>query len=537
MKYKMKRLLVFTFIVVLLYMNITASISCPLIPYPNNIKKVHATFELTSRTNLIYDEEFADIAYFFQKELLRTKGFCIPLQLNSKDNKTKQAVLLLLNKPHNQTNKENTESFSVKMNTQQIIIEANRQAGAFYGMISLLQLTLLSEIENNKIILDCWDIDDSPEYEWRGLMLDESRHFFGKEKVKQLLDWMAIYKLNRFHWHLTDAPGWRIEIKKYPKLTYVGGIGNHTNPYIPAQYYTQEDIKEIVQYASERFIEILPEIDMPGHASAANRAYPEFSGGGSKRFPEFTFNPGKDTVYDFLTDVIKEVDALFPFQMIHLGGDEVHFGNEKWKTDTDVQNLMKREKIKDLKGVENYFIKRMADSVFSINNKIAAWDEVADSDLQTDKTIVFYWRNRLPEQLQKSIEKGFSIVLCPNYPFYLDYRQDSILTVGHNPKIINTYKDIYNFDPLQLSVNFKDNTKILGVQGNIWSERITTNERLEFMVFPRIAALAENSWNNVKNRNISLFDARLKKHIKLYRNEGIFYFNPFNPIETYEPKK
>ncbi|MFP4367730.1 MAG: family 20 glycosylhydrolase, partial [Bacteroidales bacterium] len=171
------------------------------------------------------------------------------------------------------------------------------------------------------------EIREDPEYGWRGIMLDESRHFFGKDKVKSILDWMVYYKLNRFHWHLTDSPGWRIEIKKYPKLGHVGGIGNHTDPFTPAEFYTQEDIKEIIAYAKERKIVVIPEIDMPGHATAANHAYPEYSGGGSERYPDWTFHPGREGTYQYLTDILREVDALFPSQMVHLGGDEVSCGN------------------------------------------------------------------------------------------------------------------------------------------------------------------------------------------------------------------
>src|SRR5690606_13307445 len=170
------------------------------------------------------------------------------------------------------------------------------------------------------IAIPAWEITDQPRYAWRGLMLDESRHFFGKEKVKSILDWMAFYKLNRFHWHLTDEPAWRLEIKKYPLLTLIGGIGSFTDGAAPAAYYTQQQIHEIVAYAAERNITVIPEIDMPGHATAANRAYPEYSGGGTEAHPHFTFNPGKEDTYAYLTDILRETNALFPSQLLHLGG-------------------------------------------------------------------------------------------------------------------------------------------------------------------------------------------------------------------------
>lgn len=537
MNYKAKFL---TLILSVLVLNSYSNESCPLIPLPQKSQKVSSTFELSNNTVVEFDVDLADHAHFLQKEILRHEVLTLRMSVSSNNPiKTNKVILKLLSekKKNNVATQAFDESFKIDMDSESVVISASNKTGAFNGVISFLQLIRLTEKKDNRLLLNCWNIEDAPLYGWRGLMLDESRHFFGKEKVKQLLDWMALYKLNKFHWHLTDAPGWRIEIKQYPRLTYVGGIGNHTNPNAPAQYYTQDDITEIVQYAKERYIEIIPEIDMPGHASAANRAYPEYSGGGSKKFPEFTFNPGKEEVYTYLTNILREVDALFPSQIIHLGGDEVHFGNEKWKTDEHVQNLMQRENLKDLKEVEHYFFIRMSDSLAIMNNKVAAWDEVAESELPVENTIVFYWRNRLPEQLQKSIDNGFPVVLCPNYPLYLDYRQDSLLTVGHNPKIINTYKDIYNFNPQKLPVKYKKDTKILGIQGNVWSEKIETDMRLEFMVFPRISALAESAWNNPDNKKIDAFEERLKMHMEMYKKAGIYYFNPFDASEMCEPKK
>lgn len=514
--------------------------SCPLIPLPQKSQKVSSIFELSINTIVEFDVELVEHAHFLQKEVLRYEGLTLKTAAFTNNQTNSNRIILKLlteKKKKNDIHQVVDESFKIDMDREKVIISASNKTGAFNGMISFLQLVRLAEKKDNRLLLDCWSIEDAPHYGWRGLMLDESRHFFGKDKVRQLLDWMALYKLNKFHWHLTDAPGWRIEIKQYPRLTYIGGVGNHTNPDTPAQYYTQDDITEIVQYAKERYIEIIPEIDMPGHASAANRAYPEYSGGGSKKFPEFTFNPGKEETYAYLTNILREVDVLFPSQIIHLGGDEVHFGNEKWKTDENVQSLMRRENLKDLKDVEHYFFKRMADSLISINNKVAAWDEVAESDLSTENTIVFYWRNRFPEQLQKSIDNGFPVVLCPNFPLYLDYRQDTLLNVGHHPTIINTYKDIYHFSPFNLPVKYKNDTKILGIQANIWTERIMTEDRLDFQTFPRIAALAETAWNNQKNKELQQFEDRMRLHLLLYKKSGIYYFNPFEPQKVCEPVK
>ena len=276
---------------------------------------------------------------------------------------------------------------------------------------------------------------------------------------------------------------------------------------------------------------------MPGHASAASKAYPEFSGGGSPTYPGYTFNPGKDSVYTYLTDILKEVDALFPSQVIHLGGDEVHYGNQDWNTNKDIQDLMKHEKMKNLKDVENYFFQRMADSLLLIHNKVAAWDEVADSQLSPEHTIVFFWRQNRPEQLQKSLDRKFNIVLCPRLPMYLDYAQDTLQVHGVDWRKFscNSYQKVYSFSPQDIPVKYPKNCNILGIQANLWTERIETEDRLDYMLFPRIAALAENAWTKEMNKNINSFNIRLKKQFDLYKKDHIYYSDPFTPKETGEP--
>jgi len=512
---------------------------CRLIPLPQKIEEVNAVFKLTDKTSIICEPGLADQASYLQTALLRYTGISAVVGSNTDLESYSTTIILKLVPEKKNKEVKSEESYSIKMNAQETVIEASTAKGIFYGIVSLVQLARFSEKRENHLVeIDCLNILDEPLYAWRGLMLDESRHFFGKEKVKQLLDWMAMYKLNRFHWHLTDAPGWRIEIKEYPKLGYIGGIGNHTYPYTKAEFYTQEEVKEIIRYAKERNIEVIPEIDMPGHAAAANRAYPEFSGGGSERYPDFTFNPGKDTVYTFLTHVLKEIDALFPSQIIHLGGDEVHFGNENWKSDKSIQALMKRENITNLKDVENYFLKRMADSVIVMNNKIAAWDEVAESDLPTDKTIVFFWRHDKPSQLQKAVDKGFPVVLCPRIPLYFDFVQDASHKQGRTwSGDFSSIDKVYAFNHKSVPVSYPANANILGIQANIWTETIVTPQRLDFMLFPRIAALAEAGWTEDRNKNFDHFNKRLREHLKLYGEDNIYYYDPFSPQNTCEPVK
>jgi hexosaminidase len=361
-------------------------------------------------------------------------------------------------------------------------------------------------------------------------MLDESRHFFGKEKVKQLLDWMAFYKLNKFHWHLTDVDGWRIEIKKYPKLTSIGGVGNKTDSTAEAKYYTQEDLKEVVAYAAERFITVIPEIDMPGHATAANRAYPEYSGGSINKYPNFTFDPANEKTYQFLADILKETNSLFPAGMIHLGGDEVALGIQAWAGKPAIMDLMAKNRFTSLADLEHYFFRRMADTVISMNDKILCWDEAAETDLPADKTIVFWWRQNVPSQLQLALQKKYQIVLCPRIPLYFDFLQDKSHVSGRKwIGTFNSVSSVYNFPYKEFPAEQLQSNQILGIQANLWTELVGSEKRLDFMVFPRLAALAEAAWTDSANKDENSFNERLRSDFVLYDKAGIYYFNPLDP--------
>jgi len=430
----------------------------------------------------------------------------------------------------------NKEGYVLHITKKNIIIEASSQHGIFNGIQTLKQLLYKAQ-RNNKgayILANCKIIDE-PRFGWRGFMLDESRHFFGKEKVKQLLDLMALHKLNKFHWHLTDEPGWRIEIKKYPKLTSVGGVGNYTDPNAESKFYSQDEIKEIVAYAAKRFIEVIPEIDMPGHASAAVLAYPEHSGGGTENHPNFTFNPGKEETYQFLTDILTEVSTLFSSSYIHIGGDEVHYGNQNWATDISVKKLMKDNHLKNLKDVEKYFVNRMHDSITKLGKKLIGWDEVIHSNVDKNKSLVMWWRHDKRELLDELIEADYSIILCPRIPMYFDFVQHDSLKNGRRwGKSFGTLEDVYNF-PDQLGIDF-NNDKIKGIQANLWTERYESENSLDFALWPRVTALAEASWVDVKSKNFKTFKERLKEMYPIYNNYGLYYFDFFNPTKKREPK-
>jgi hexosaminidase len=428
------------------------------------------------------------------------------------------------------------EAYSLHVNKEKITISASTLNGAFYGMQSLRQLIIYSEKKNEKLLIPCCTVEDTPRYSWRGIMLDESRHFFGIEKVKQLLDVMALHKLNIFHWHMTDCSGWRLEIKKYPKLTTVGGIGNNNEPDAPAMFYTQDQIKEIVKYAADRFIQVVPEIDMPGHAAASNRAYPEFSGGGSKEYPEFTFNPGKEGTYDYLTNILIEVKTLFPSTYLHLGGDEVNFGNQQWNTDKHVRSLMKKYNLADLKAVEKYFVKRMADTIKSLNRTTVGWDEIIDLKLDPRDAIVMWWRHDKPAQLDSALTRNYRVVLCPRIPLYFDFVQYTTHKWGRRwRKAFCELETVYNFPPDSLFRIKEPDNLVMGMQANLWTEVIQNNKRLDFMTYPRLSAMAEAAWTNNGNKDYNGFLIRLKPLLNYLKEKNIYYFDPFEPELNPEP--
>ena len=493
--------------------------SVNIIPLPKTYVKADGSFLLGNNTIIgVNDNSSLLQANYLQVELQKINNLHIAVDKDE----SKSSIDLQIVK--GDTIKG---SYSLKITPKTITIKAADNEGVFYGIQSLLQL--VKGQRANNITLSACEIIDAPRYQWRGFMLDESRHFFGKEKVKQLLDWMAFYKLNRFHWHLTDVDAWRIEIKKYPLLTTVGGQGNHTDSCAEPRFYTQNDIREIVAYAKDRFITVIPEIDMPGHATAANRAYPEFSGGSINKYPNFTFDPTNEKVYQFLGDVIKETSSLFPSHMMHLGGDEVALGIQAWAGRPAITDMMAKGNFTSLKSIEQYFFKRMADSVTALNSKVLCWDEAVETDLPADKTIIFWWRQNLPFQLTLALQKKYQVVLCPRLPLYFDFLQDKSQVSGRNWNgLFNTVSAVYNFPDQQMQPDAFASPQVLGIQANLWTETVGSEKRLDFMIFPRMAALAEAAWTEAGLKNEASFDERLKLNFPLYDTAGIYYFNPFD---------
>lgn len=528
-KYSVMKKLYAAFLLSMTVIGASAQAPCPVIPAPVKAVLTDGSFILSKYTR-IYTESpsLKDAAAYLQQELVQKE--LMPLALTQEE-AAPNTILLTLDK----TPAEGDEGYTLHITGKQVRITGNAVGGVVNGISSLLQLIRLQKNSAGNIRIDGWQITDAPRYRWRGFMLDESRHFMGREKVLQLLNWMAFYKLNRFHWHLTDEPAWRLEIKRYPRLTLIGGAGSFTNPLVPAAYYTQQQIAEIVHYAAQRNITVIPEIDMPGHATAANRAYPQYSGGGNAQHPDFTFDPGNEHTYGYLTNILREVNMLFPSGMIHLGGDEVSFGTDQWLKNTGIKKLMEQHGLKDLKAVERYFMERMADSVYGMGAKLLAWDEMAEVSLPKDKTIIFWWRHDKPAQLKMALENGYDVVVCPRLPFYFDFVQDSLHRMGRKwGKGYSPLKDVYAFSLASL-VAEKQQGQIQGLQANLWTETVTNFNRMDYLTFPRIAALAEAAWSKEERKNYEDFTGRLKKQLALYRDEDIYFYNPFNPSEIPEP--
>lgn len=406
------------------------------------------------------------------------------------------------------------EAYVLEIKKNRIEIKSSDDAGRFYALQTLQQMEQADA-------LYCGVIKDAPRYEWRGFMLDEARHFFGKEQVKEILDLMARYKLNRFHWHLSDDQGWRVEIKAYPELTKIGAVGDYTDANAEAKYYTQDDIREIVAYAAQRHIEVIPEIDMPGHASAFNRTFPDLA------FGSRTVNPENEKLYEVLNQVIKELADIFPGRYLHIGGDEV--SGEGWK---------ERQK-----GFEQIH----AENVRRAGKTPIVWDDAIDSDLDHETTIIHWWRADHPESLQKSLENNYQTIISPWDPFYLDYIQDKNCKEGHLAwkQYVNGLDEIYNYA-------LPDDAHVIGIQANLWSERVITRPRLHYMLFPRLLALSEKAWTGTRSNSNDAsgsrsldasvsssayedFLMRLETEFKYLDSQSIYYYDPRSFTRHPEP--
>jgi hexosaminidase len=413
------------------------------------------------------------------------------------------------------------EAYSLSVAPDGVTIHAAGEAGLFYGMVSLWQILSALPAESRE-----WpglEILDAPEFAWRGLMLDSARHMQSVEFIKQHLDWMSLHKLNVFHWHLTDDQAWRLEIKAYPRLAEVGGfrvpagaapaadIDPATGkPRLYGGYYSQQQVREIVAHAARRHITVVPEIDVPGHATAAIAAYPELGveGHGIDRVPASwgiyhnVFNLEEST-FDLLEGVLSEIVELFPGPFIHLGGDEVETG--QWKHSERVRERMAELGVKDFQSLQNYYVERLQKFLDPHQKRVIGWDEILQSDLPAHAAVMS-WRG--VEGAIQAAAKGHQTVLSPAPTLYLDHLQTAAADAPPGRGGIITVRDVYEFDPLPDSLASNRNL-VLGLQGNLWTEHVRTEQRAAYMTWPRAAAIAELGWSAPQNREWNDFARRL----------------------------
>jgi hexosaminidase len=418
-----------------------------------------------------------------------------------------------------------------------IEIRAHDGPGMFYGVQTLIQLLPAAGGSQGRAVpLPQLTVVDAPRFQYRGLHLDVARHWFPVEFVKKYIDFIALHKMNTFHWHLTDDQGWRIEIKKFPKLTGVGGcregsqIGNdEQNGHDGIRhcgFYTQEQIREVVQYASDRFITVIPEIEMPGHSSAALASYPELGcmqGPYSVRtawgVSNEVFCAGREGTFRFLEQVLDEVIALFPSPYIHIGGDEV--SRKNWRKCSECQARIKQEHLKDDIGLQSYFVQRMERYVNNKGRKIIGWDEILAGGLAPNATVLS-WRGVASGIAAARLHHN--VIMNPADFLYLDHaqaRNESELTIGGYTPV----EKVYRYDPVPAELSAEESSYIIGAQANVWTEYMTTPAKVEYMLFPRLAAVSEMLWTQKDRREWEDFHLRLPEQLARYRLWKV-NFNP-----------
>ena len=476
----------------------------------------------------------------FKKELQEATG----IKVSSTQKEAKARIILDLNP------QLPAEAYKLNVSKEQVRIEASRPAGFYYALQTLKQLMPrnvmagVATSDHSQWSLPSVKIEDAPRFEWRGFMLDEGRHFFGKDEIKRVIDMMAIYKMNRFHWHLTEDQGWRIEIKKYPKLTETGAWRNSkVLAYGDVKpdgeryggFYTQKDIKEIVAYAKKKFIEIIPEIDIPGHSQAAVAAYPEFLACDPENKHEVWLQQGISTdvinvanpkAMQFAKEVIDELTELFPFNYIHLGGDECP--TNKWQKNDECKKLLSEIGSSNFRDLQIYFYKQLKDYIATKpadqQRQLIFWNEVLHGNtsiLDNDITIMAWiGANAAAKQAAK---QGINTILSPQIPYYINRKQSKLptepMSQGHGTE---TVEAVYNYQPLK-DVDAALQPYYKGVQANFWTEWVTEPSVLEYLMLPRLAAVAEAGWTPQEKRNYEDFKERIRKDAELYDLKGWNY--------------
>ncbi|HLK28457.1 MAG TPA: family 20 glycosylhydrolase [Puia sp.] len=525
-----------------------------IIPEPVSVTKNAGYFKLPENISIETknNQELSNIATMLAKQLSESTGYKASVA------NTSGTIRFVLNSPEDKA--IGNEGYKLDVTADNIIIKANKPAGVFYGVQTLLQL-FPKEIESKSVAKDVkWQaplvsITDYPRFAWRGLMFDVARHFFTKQQVKDFIDEMVKYKYNLLHWHLTDDEGWRIEIKSLPKLTEVGAwnvkrIGYFGTFSVPGAneprdyggFYTQDDIKEVIQYAKEKYVNILPEVDVPGHSLAAITAYPELScsngvvnqGVGSGQeikdwnthtaLVDDNLCPANENVYVFLDKVLTEVAKLFPFEYIHMGGDETF--KTFWEKSDAVKALMKKEGLKNMEEVQSYFEKRVEKIVESKGKKFMGWDEILEGGLAPNAAVMS-WQGM--KGGIKAAQMQHDVVMTPTTFVYIDYMQGDPIVEPHVYATLRL-NTAYSFEPVPDGVDAK---YIKGGQANLWTEQVYNTRHLQYMVWPRSLAVAECLWSPKEKKNWDNFARKTEVHFDRMDVEQVKYARTmFDPIFT-----
>ena len=531
-------------VVLYLLLSLTSVCYCQnvisIIPEPLKIEQKIGYFQVGSSTVIFSDQETKNIADDFAKALSLSAEISTgaPCSTQSETN----CIQFKLNAGLKDLGQE---GYRLEVKENNILIESSAIEGVFYGMQTLRQLFPVEiysgrTATNRNFQVPCCIIEDMPRFKWRGLNLDVSRHFMPKEFIKKYIDLLAMHKMNILHWHLTDDQGWRIEIKKYPKLTSVGAwrketiVGYwNTIPHVydgkvHGGYYTQDEIREIVAYAKQRCITIVPEIDMPGHVQAALAAYPQFGNADEPvsvwttwGVSENILNINEETI-QFCQDVLTEIFDLFPGQYIHIGGDEVN--DVQWKKSPKVQSRMKELGLKNESEIQPWFTKTMYSFVTKNNRTLVGWEQILNDDLSG--AIIGTYLGAEPTI--KAIRSGCDVVMAPSTEVYLDkYQSDpdkEPIATGFTP-----LKKVYLYEPVPKVLTLSEQKHILGVEGQVWTEYMPNTEHVEYMTFPRACAIAEIDWTPSDRKNYSDFCTRLKYHLERLKKLNV-NFRPLTDV-------
>lgn len=506
-----------------------------IIPKPNQMEMRKGSFTFNKNTTVFAEDEFKIASGFLRNFLQKGAGLGI-----EKSSKNKASIIF------EKDSSQVSEGYSLAVSEYDIIVKAADASGAFYAVQTLRQLLpvdleRINSTPYREIIIPQVLITDAPKFEYRGMHLDVGRHFFNKEFIKEYIANLSMLKMNYFHWHLTEDQGWRIEIKQYPKLTSHAAyreetlIGHYND--LPQRfdgrryggYYTQEDIKEIVTFAAEHNVTIIPEIEMPGHAQAAISAYPELGCTGEEvpvatkwGIFENIYCPNEET-FTFLKNVLTEVMELFPGEYIHIGGDEAP--KKQWKNCRHCQKLIKDLDLKDEDGLQSYFIKKMEKFINSKGKKIIGWDEILEGGLAPNATVMS-WRGT--QGAVEAAKEGHDVILTPGSHAYFDHYQanysDEPLAIGGFLPL----KKVFGFNPVPEELTTEEATYVLGAQGNVWTEYMTTTDQVEYMVFPRMIAMSEVVWSGASNdmeTDYPEFLSRLESFMKRMDALSINYAN------------